>query len=215
MRTPTNGKYRGTTDNTSAYATLDAHDEGDEAYEDTYGNDDALQNDAHVDGTCYAAQSPAYHGSSSYSAHGGYSYDPHAAYSESTTPLDDPAHGSYCKASYATPNSAQSDAIDALAALASAATSRSFESTDNHEMTPTHYVGTSYQHYDADANANYSGAYYGSDHQESWGPTNADESAPASTAEIEGTNGWGTPAETLATSSGVSTNQEGTVSYHQ
>jgi hypothetical protein len=170
-----------TTDNTSAYATLDTHGEG---YENTYGNDDSLQNDARVDGTCYAAQSPAYHASSSYLVRGGYSNDPHAAYSESKAPLHDSSQGSYCKVSYATPNSAQSDAIDALAALASAATSRSFESTENREMTPSHYDGMYYQHYDANENANHSRTYYGSDHHESWGPTNADQSAPVNTDKI-------------------------------
>jgi hypothetical protein len=115
---------------------------------------------------------------------GGYSNDPHAAYSESKAPLHDSSEGSYCKVSYATPNSAQSDAIDALAALASAATSRSFESTENREMTPSHYDGMYYQHYDANENANHSRTYYGSDHHESWGPTNADQSAPVNTDKI-------------------------------
>lgn len=174
-----------TTDNTTSYSN-EIHQD------DAYANDNSTCDDT--------AYTPSYHGVSHAASdqHDDYHYD----------------HTPYSKTCYATPNSAQSDAIDALAALACAATSRSFESSDDHAKTPIQYssytvdANESYQNYHT--NTNYSGTSYSSSHHESWGYTQTEEVAGS-----EGTNGWGVvTSDTSATVPGT-TNKQGAISFHQ
>jgi hypothetical protein len=179
-----------TTDNTTSYTNEKYQD-------DAYGNDNSTcDNNAYTPnylGVSYAASDQ----------HDDYHYD-HPSYSASITMLGDQTP--FSKTCFATPNSAQSDAIDALAALACAATSRSFESSDDHAKTPIPYssytVDANESYHNYHTNASYSGTSYGTSHHESWGYSQTEEVAGS-----EGTNGWGAPtSETAATTPGT-TNQ--------